>query len=195
MTNMRGFCGPSGGLALQPGVTDTADLYHTSGWIRAEQGGHTCSLDAQNSESNWRGHMSEKCFDTCKNYKPRMTKPHMMQAEGIHDVCARARVSFLNDVKGAVGRPAAEQNCYFCSSKSRFKDQHLAGLNGKRGGLHVYQVANFKDTQWVMRAEQQTIAPHCHSATITTARGLKAHFFPPLIIGLFFPPPSLSKRF
>lgn len=42
MTNMRGFCGPSGRLALQPRVTDTADLYHTSDRITAEGGsGHT----------------------------------------------------------------------------------------------------------------------------------------------------------
>lgn len=37
MTNMRGFCGASGGMALQPGVTDTADLYHTSEQITAEE--------------------------------------------------------------------------------------------------------------------------------------------------------------
>lgn len=38
--------------------------------------------------------------------------------------------------------PAADKT----ASKSRFKDQHLAGLNGVRSGLHVYQVTNFKDT-------------------------------------------------
>lgn len=41
-------------------------------------------------------------------------------------------------------------------------------------------------TQPAMRAKEPTIGPHCHSATITAARGWEAHFFP-LIIGLFFP--------
>lgn len=44
-------------------------------------------------------------------------------------------------------------------------------------------------TQPAMRAKEPTIGPHCHSATITAARGWEAHFFP-LIIGLFFPPLS-----
>lgn len=37
MTNMRGSAGLRGELALQPGVTDTADLYHTSEQITAEE--------------------------------------------------------------------------------------------------------------------------------------------------------------
>lgn len=37
-------------------------------------------------------------------------------------------------------------NCYFSSSKEEFKDQHLAGWDRERRGLHVYQVTHFKET-------------------------------------------------
>lgn len=43
--------------------------------------------------------------------------------------------------------PCCWQNCYFSPSRSGFKDQHLAGLDGVCSGLHVYQVTNFKDTR------------------------------------------------
>lgn len=48
----------------------------------------------------------------------------------------------------------------------------VAGLNAECRVLRVYRVANFKDALRVMRAPEQTIAPHCHSATIATAGGL-----------------------
>lgn len=49
----------------------------------------------------------------------------------------------------------------------------VAGLNAECRVLRVYRVANFKDALRVMRAPEQTIAPHCHSATIAAAGGLK----------------------
>lgn len=75
------------------------------------------------------------------------------------------------------------QNCYSSPSESRFKDQQLAGSNGERSGLQIYQVSDFKESQPVMRAKEPMIGSHCHPATITTARGRKALFFFFLIIG------------
>lgn len=69
------------------------------------------------------------------------------------------------------------QNCYSSPSESGFKDQQLAGSNVERSGLQIYQVSDFKESQPVMRAKEPMIGSHCHPATITTARGRKAHFF------------------
>lgn len=65
------------------------------------------------------------------------------------------------------------QNCCFSPSKSGFKDQHLVGSDGVRSGSHVYWVTDFKDglTQPVMRAKDPMIGLHCHSATVTAAKG------------------------
>ena len=85
--------------------------------------------------------------------------------------------------------PCRWQNCCFSPSKSGFKDQHLAGWDGVRCGLHVYQVTHFKDTLPYTASDESRglrIGPHCYSAIISTARGWRAHFFPPIIIGAFF---------
>lgn len=59
--------------------------------------------------------------------------------------------------------------------------------------LHVYQVANFKDGQRVMRAREQTIAAHCHSAAIAAAGGLKDPLSPPPHNWAFFSFPPLPR--
>ena len=76
MTNMRGFAGPSGGLALQPGVTDTADLYHTSERITAEERAHMKYGHAAEEIQSQNAHKQETKTEYL-NYKPQIRLFHI----------------------------------------------------------------------------------------------------------------------
>lgn len=91
--------------------------------------------------------------------------------------------------------PRRWQNCYFSPSKSGFKDQHLAGWDGVRCGLHVYQVTHFKDTLPYTASDESKGAKD--RATLSLChyhhcQRMDGSFFS-IIIGLFYPPPSINN--
>lgn len=81
--------------------------------------------------------------------------------------------------------PCRWQNCYFSPSKSGFKDQHLAGWDGVRCGLHVYQVTHFKDTLPYTASDESKGAKDRAALSLSLLPGDGRLIFS-IIIGLFF---------
>lgn len=202
MTNMRGFAGLRG------------DWHYSRGWltllicITHQSRSQQRRADKPHMQPR---HMSENpaCADSTQtriftqsssripNDTPNkdiwfMYKDCSRQTKACHQLYGNARFTASDVQKYKIPLSCCWQNCYSFPSESGFKDQQLAVSNGERSGLQIYRVTNFKGSRPVMRAKEPMIGSHCHPATITTARGRKAHFFF-LIIGSLPPPPPALR--